>query len=50
MGDNLPMELPPPKPHDILHIMIAKSWIMQLRRQKLTAEVHWISWKALKHY
>ena len=36
MGDNTPMELPPPKPHDIAlhgHIMPtpAKSWIMQLR-------------------
>ena len=45
MGDNLPMETPPPKPHDIvLHIQImptlVKSWIMQLRRQKLTTEVH----------
>ena len=35
-GDNLPMDLPPPNPHDIVlhgHIMPtpAKSWIMQLR-------------------
>ena len=55
LGDNLPMELPPPKLHDILlqgHIMPtpAKLSIMQLRRQKFRAETQWISWKPLKHY
>ena len=55
MGDNLPKHLPPPKPHDIvLHIHImptpAKSWIMQLRQQEHTADVHWVSWIPLKHY
>ena len=54
MGDNLPMDPPPPKPHDIVlhgHIMPtpAKSWIMQLRRQKQTADVHWVSWPPLNH-
>ena len=55
MGDNLPMDTPPPQPHDIVlhgHIMPtpAKSWILQLRRQKQTTDVHWISWIPLKHY
>ena len=45
MGDNLPMDLPPPQAHDIVlhgHIMPtpAKSWIMQLRQQKQTANIH----------
>ena len=48
MRDNLPMDLPAPKPHNIIlhgHIMPtpAKSWIMQLGRQKQTADVHWVS-------
>ena len=55
MGDNLLMETPPPEPHDIvLHSQImptlAKTWIMQLHRQKLTAKVHWVSWVPMKHY
>ena len=55
MGDNLPMDMPPPQPQDIVlhgHIMPtpAKSWIMQLRRQKQTTDIHWISWIPLKHY
>ena len=28
----------------------AKAWIMQLRRQKQTADVHWVSRIPLKHY
>ena len=47
-GDNLPMDLPVPKPHDILlhgqiMLMPAESWIMQLRQRKQMADVHWIS-------
>ena len=48
MGNNLPMDTLQPRPHSIVlqgHIMptSAKLWIMQLRRQKQTTEVHWIS-------
>ena len=55
MGDNLPMDALPPQPHDTVlhsHMMptAAKSWIMQLRRQKQTTYVHWISWIPLKCY
>ena len=55
MGNNLPMDLPPPKPHDIIlqgHIMptLAEFRIMQLRQQKQTAGVHWVSWIPLKHF
>ena len=54
MGDNPPMELLSPKPHDIIlhgHIMPtpATSWIMQLRRQKQMADIHGVSWIPLKH-
>ena len=28
----------------------AKAWIMQLRRQKQTPDVHWVSWLPMKHY
>ena len=28
----------------------AKAWIMQVRRQKQTPEVHWVSWLPMKHY
>ena len=28
----------------------AKAWIMQVRRQKHTPEVHWVSWLPMKHY
>ena len=52
MGDNLPMYLPDPRQHDIIvHCQImpaaAKSLIMQLRRQKQTADVHHVSWVPL---
>ena len=55
IGDNRPMELPEPQPHDtLLHMQImpmpAKSWIMQLHRQKQTAKVRWVRWVPLKHY
>ena len=48
MGNNLP-DIPPPKPHDVVlngQVMPTpeKSWIMQLRRPKQTADVHWVSW------
>ena len=48
LGLNLPMDTPPPKPHDIvLHGQIvppAKTCFMQLRRQKVTMEIQWVSW------
>ena len=49
MDENLPMDLPPPQPHNIVlhgHIMptLAKSWIMQLRWQTQKADIHWVSW------
>ena len=55
MGDNLPMDSQQPQPHDIVitrQIMPtpAKAWIMQVRRQKQTPEVHWVSWLPMKHY
>ena len=55
MGDNLPMDSQQPQPHDIVitgHIMPtpAKAWIMQVRRQKQTPDVHWVSWLPMKHY
>ena len=28
----------------------AKAWIMQVRRQKQTPDVHWVSWLPMKHY
>ena len=53
MGDNLPMDSQQPQPHDIVitgQIMPtpAKAWIMQVRRQKQTPEVHWVSWLPMK--
>ena len=53
MGGSLPMDLPPPKPHNIVlhgHTMPspAKSLIMQLRRQKPMADIHWVSWIPVK--
>ena len=55
MGDNLPMDSQQPQPHDIVLIRQimptpAKAWIMQVRRQKHTAVVHWVSWLPMKHY
>ena len=55
MGDNLPMDSQQPQPHDIVIIgqimpTPAKAWIMQVRRQKHTREVHWASWLPMKHY
>ena len=55
MGDNLPMDSQQPQPHDMVitgRIMPtpAKAWIMQVRRQKQTREVHWVSWLPMKHY
>ena len=55
MGDNLPMDSQQPQPHDIVIIgqimpTLAKAWIMQVRRQKHTPEVHWVSWLPMKHY
>ena len=55
MGDNLPMDSQQPQPHDIVitgQIMPtpAKAWIMQVRRQKQTPDVHWVSWLPMKHY
>ena len=54
MGDNLPMDSLQPQPHDIVIIgqimpTPAKAWIMQVRRQKHTPEVHWVSWLPMKH-
>ena len=45
MDDNLPMDSQQPQPHDIVLIgqimpTLAKAWIMQVRRQKHTPEVH----------
>ena len=45
MGDNLPMDSQQPQPHDIVitgQIMPtpAKAWIVQVRRQKQTPDVH----------
>ena len=45
MGDNLPMDSLQTQPHDITvlgQIMptLAKAWVMQVRRQKHTPEVH----------
>ena len=55
MDNNLPMDKPPLKPHDIvLHGQImptpAKTWSMHLRRQKPMADVDWASRIPLKHY
>ena len=55
MGDNLPMDPQQPQPHDIVLVgrimpMPAKAWIMQVRRQKHTADVHCVSWLPMKHY
>ena len=55
MGDNPPMDSQQPQPHDIVIIgqimpTPAKAWIMQVRRQKHTPEVHWVSWPPMKHY
>ena len=55
MGDNLPMDSQQPQPHDIVIIgqimpTPAKAWIMQVRRQKQTPEVHGVSWLPMKHY
>ena len=55
IGDNLPMDSQQPQPHDIVIIgqmmpTPAKAWIMQVRRQKHTREVHWVSWLPMKHY
>ena len=55
MSDNLPMDSQQPQPHDIVLIgqimpTPAKAWIMQVRRQKHTPEVHRVSWLPMKHY
>ena len=55
MGDSLPMGSQQPQPHDIVLISQimptpAKAWIMQVRRQKHTADVHRVSWLPMKHY
>ena len=55
MGDNLPMDSQQPQPHDIVIVgqimpTPAKAWIPQVRRQKHTPEVHWVSWLPMKHY
>ena len=55
MGDNLPMDSQQPQPHDIVIIgqimpTPTKAWIMQVRGQKHTPEVHWVSWLPMKHY
>ena len=55
MGDNLSMDSRLPQPHNIVLVgqimpTPAKAWIMQVRRQKHTAEVHWVSWIPMKHY
>ena len=55
MGDNLPMDFQQAQPHDIVIIgqimpTAAKAWIMQVRRQKHTPEVHRVSWLPMKHY
>ena len=55
MGDNLPMDSQQPHPRDIVIIgqimpTPPKAWIMQVRRQKQTLEVHWVSWLPMKHY
>ena len=48
IGDNLPMDSQQPQPRDIVLVgqimpMPAKAWIMQVRSQKHTADVHWVS-------
>ena len=53
-GDNLPMDSRP-QPHDIVLVgqvmpTPAKAWIMQVRRQKHTADVHRVCWLPMKHY
>ena len=55
IGDNLPMDSRQPQPHDIVLVgkimpTPAKAWIMQVRRQKHTTDVHWVSWIPMKHY
>ena len=55
MGDNLPVDSQQPQPHDIVIIRQimptpAKAWMMQVRRQKHTLEVHWVSLLPMKHY
>ena len=48
MGDNLPMDSLQPQPHDIVLVVQimptpAKAWIMQVRRQKHTVDIHWVT-------
>ena len=48
MGDNMPMDSQQPQSHDIVIIgqimpTPAKAWIMQVRRQKHTPEVHYLA-------
>ena len=55
MDDNLPMDSGEPEPQNIVLVgrfmpTPAKAWIMQVRRQKHTADVHWVSWIPMKHY
>ena len=55
MRDNLPMDSRQPQPHDIVLVgqimpTPAKAWIMQVRGQKHTTDVHWVSWIPMKHY
>ena len=55
MGDNLPMDSQQPQSHDIVIIgqimpTPATAWIMHVRRQKHTPEVHWVSWLPMKQY
>ena len=55
MGDNLPMDSRQPQPHDIVVVeqimpTPAKAWILQVRTEKHTADVHWARWIPVKHY
>ena len=55
MGDNVPMDSRPPQPHDIVQVgqimpTPAMAWNMQVRRQKHTTDVHWVSLIPMKHY
>ena len=55
IGDNLPMDCQQPQPRDIVTIgqimpTPAKAWIMQVRKQKHTPEVHCMSWLPMKQY
>ena len=52
MGDKLPTDTPPAKPHDVVGQIMptpAKTGIVQLHKQKHMIGVHWVSWLPMKH-